>query len=135
MDNPRLDRVTILLFVALLCTDVSALVMEKLASTHAVISNGPFYLSLIQQPGTWIGIGLGPVQLWVWSKILKRVELSLAFPISSFSFPVTVLSSQLILGEHIGWKIWLAVTIITLGVILIGGESDKSDATPPNTAL
>ena len=116
MSHAKLDRVTILLFVALLFIDVSALVVEKLASTNAVVTNAPFYISLIKEPGTWIGVGLGPVQLWVWSKILKRVELSVAFPVSSFSFPVTVFCSQMILGEHIGWKVWLAVAIITIGV-------------------
>ena len=131
----RMDRVTILLFGLLLLIDVSALVVEKLASTHAVAADAPFYISLIKQPGTWIGVGLGPVQLWLWSKIIKRVDLSLAFPVSSFSFPVTVLSSQLLLGEHIGWKVWLAVAIITTGVILIGGEKDTESIQPPNTGV
>src|SRR5579884_3603394 len=122
MPKLKLDRLSLLLFATLLFLDVTALVVEKLASTHAAIQDVSFYARVLKEPGTWIGIILGPIQLLVWSNILKRVELSLAFPVSSLSFPVTVFTSQVLLGEHISPKVWLAILIITAGVILIGGE-------------
>ncbi len=76
----------------------------------------------------WLGIGLGPLQLWVWTGILARTELSLAFPISSLCYPLTMVAAQLVFREQLGWQVWVGALLITLGVAIVSDTSAEREA-------
>ncbi len=111
----------------LLTLDVVIMLFQKIATNHAQEGNPSFYMSLLAQPLAWIALGLAPLQLLVWIKILARTELSIAYPISSFSYPLTMLAAQFTLGEHLDFKVWAGALLITLGVAIVGGGAGKSD--------
>jgi drug/metabolite transporter (DMT)-like permease len=118
------------LFCILLTLDVIALLFEKIAADHAMPSPGgsgiQFYKTLVTQPWMWLGIGLGPIQLWIWTKILARTDLSLAFPVSSLSYPLTMIASEILLREKLSLVVWLGAILITIGVAIVGSSREKS---------
>ncbi len=121
------------LFSILLVIDVLVLLFEKIAALHAHALEGNdilFYISLLKTPWMWLGVGLGPFQLWVWTKILARTDLSLAYCVSSLSYPLTIITAQFLLKEHLSLPVWLGVLLITMGVIIVGGQK-KHEPVPP----
>ena len=110
----------------LLTLDVVIMLFQKIATNHAQEGSSSFYISLLAQPLAWIGLGLAPLQLLIWTKILARTELSVAYPISSFSYPLTMFVAQLTLGEHLNFKVWAGALLITLGVAIIGSRNTRS---------
>ena len=114
------------LFAILLVLDVSALVFEKVATMVSVKDvHTTFYLSLIRQPWLWFGLAIGPFQLWIWTGILTRTELSVAYPISSISYLLTMVVAQFVFGEQLGWQVWLGAFFMTVGIAVIGSTTGK----------
>ncbi len=113
------------LFITLFAIDVTSMLLQKIAASHGSGQDFSFYLSLALQPWAWISLVLAPFQLLVWTKILARTELSLAYPMSSLAYPLTMFAAQIALKEHISLKIWLGALLITFGVALIGSKMEK----------
>jgi drug/metabolite transporter (DMT)-like permease len=109
------------LLVALLCVLMSSaaqLVMKRglgagggdLAST---------YTQAFTSPLVWLGLclyGAGAV-LWLW--VLSRLDVSLAYPLVSLGFVVTMLLGIVWLGEPFSWLRVAGCTLIVLGVSLL----------------
>ena len=75
---------------------------------------------ILLNPFIWfgfIGFGLGAV---FWLAVLSRVPLSIAYPILALSYFVVVVEARLILHEHVTWKRLLGVSIIVVGVVVVG---------------
>jgi len=132
------------LFALLLVIDVTALLSEKLAALSAGPAIGQeqyFYWQLLHKGWTWLALALGPVQLLIWSNILKRSDLSFAYCVSSLCFPATMLAAYILLKEHIDTCAWLGAFLVTFGAALIGSSkqsADKNSALPstePNSEL
>ena len=113
------------LFITLFTIDVASMLLQKIAASHGSGHGFSFYLSLASQPWAWISLVLAPFQLWVWTKILARTELSLAYPMSSLAYPLTMFAAQIALREHISLKVWLGAMLITFGVALLGSKMEK----------
>jgi len=120
---------TLTLFAILLSVDVTVLLAEKVAARTAGMALGhesTFYLQLTQIWWTWLGVGLGPVQLFLWTKILKKTDLSLAYCITSLCYPLTMIASVALLQEQIGWQAWVGAVFVTFGAALIGSDEKIS---------
>lgn len=120
-------RVPIFLFAALLTTDVSVLVFEKIgaaAAGDAVGNELSFYLKLACLPWTWAVIVLSPIQLVIWSKILSKTDLSLAYPVSSLCFPFTMIASFFVFNDKVSPEAMLGALLITLGIAVVTGEKE-----------
>lgn len=75
---------------------------------------------IVRSPFIWLGFlgfGLGAV---FWLAVLSRVPLSLAYPILALSYFVVVIEAWLFLHEHVTWKRVLGVSVIVVGVIVVG---------------
>ena len=126
MTGTRQQRLPCRLFAVLLTLDVLALLAEKMAAIQSSGTGLVFYASLVKQLWMWIGLGLGPLQLWVWTKILASTELSLAYPISSLSYPLTMLAAQWTFRERLSLPVWWGALLITVGVAIVGrGAGDR----------
>ena len=125
MDKNK-KNIPYMLFIVLLALDVVIMLIQKIAANQAQEVDSLFYISLLTQPLLWIGLGLAPFQLLVWTKILACTELSIAYPISSFSYPLTMLAAQFVLGEHLNFKVWIGALLITLGVAIVGSRAGKN---------
>jgi drug/metabolite transporter (DMT)-like permease len=119
-----------LLFVMLLILDVSVLVLEKFGATAAGTAVGDelgFTLRLAQTPSVWGVAVLSILQLLVWNRILSKTELSVAYPISSLFFPLSMLCSVFVFNEHVTWVAWAGALLITLGIACF--SLDRKSAT------
>ena len=75
---------------------------------------------IVRNPYIWVGFlgfGLGAV---FWLAVLSRVPLSLAYPILALSYFVVVIEAWLFLHERVTWKRMLGVTVIVVGVVIVG---------------
>lgn len=125
------------LFLVLLATDVSVMIFEKMgaaAAGNAVGNELGFYFKLIQLPWTWLVIALSPLQLLVWSKILSKTELSIAYPVSSLCFPLTMITSAIIFHEHVSWVAWVGGIVLTAGIAIVGSEREHQIDAPEKIA-
>ena len=55
-----------------------------------------------------------------------RVDLSLAYPLTSVSVPLVMLAATLIFNEPLGWQVWAGALLITAGVALLGSTNEDS---------
>ena len=87
------------------------------------------------QPGSqvkgnqWVAL-LGSWWLWLyafcfgsatilWLLALSDLNISYAFPLLSVGYILVALLAQLLLGESVSTRRWVAIAVISLGVILI----------------
>lgn len=56
----------------------------------------------------------------LWLVVLSRLELSKAYPILALSYCLVALASWLIFGEHISALRWAGISVICVGVIMVG---------------
>lgn len=125
------------LFAGLMALDVGAQVVEKLASVRAEGQGIGLVLSYLRQPWVWVVLGIKVGQLFVWTAILRRVEISLAFPLTALAYPLTMGASVLVFHEQLSWQIWMGGLLITAGAIVMGaapgegmGEGAEKEARP-----
>ena len=116
----RKFRFPILLFCLLMVLDVFVLLIEKTASNHAAGAGLSLAKSFLSQPWVWIVLLLKVGQLITWTAILARVDISLAFPLTSISYPLAMLAAVIFLHETPGWQIWLGGILITIGASVMG---------------
>ena len=62
-------------------------------------------------------LGLG---LLVWLGVLRRLPVSLAYPMLSFNFVLIVLAARFIFHEPTPRRHWYGVAAIAFGVVLLG---------------
>jgi drug/metabolite transporter (DMT)-like permease len=122
-----------LLLAALLCADAASFLCEKLACNRAGGDGWTFLGSVVGQPWLWAAWALAPIQLWMWTRILGRLDLSFAYPISGLSTLLTLPAATLLLGERLSWQVWTGALLITLGGAIIGpgGKAHHPTQTPP----
>lgn len=107
------------LFVLLLTVDLSVQLVYKTAETIYPHSAG-FDLAVLLRPMIWLGLGLSLLQLWIWTSILKRTHLSVAYPVSSLAYPLTMLMGLLVFHERLSPEVWLGASLVVAGVSVIG---------------
>jgi undecaprenyl phosphate-alpha-L-ara4N flippase subunit ArnE len=75
----------------------------------------------------------GQIYIWVWGICfvaamglwvagLQKLDLSYAYPLVSVGYVIVTLLSALLFHERVDGRRWLAVTVISLGVMLIAGS-------------
>lgn len=111
-----------IIFSLLLLLDVVVWMVEKIGVTSIASSETAFIWGVAKQPLIWVAIGMGPLQLWLWTRILGKTDLSLAYPLTSLAYPLTMICAQIVFHEHIGWMVWMGAILITSGVALIGNN-------------
>lgn len=109
-------------FFGLLTLDVIVWMCEKKGVSCAGANGSSFMLAVASQPLIWIAVALGPVQLWLWIRVLAGGELSRAYPLTSLAYPLTMICAQLLFHEHINGTLWTGAILITVGVALIGSR-------------
>jgi multidrug transporter EmrE-like cation transporter len=97
----------------------------NMTSTHKTSESGVVLLMSvirsIANPWVFLGFACYGVSSIIWLMILKKIPLSTAYPMISFSYVVVVLLSSLILKERVSWPVTVAgLTLIIGGVSLIG---------------
>jgi drug/metabolite transporter (DMT)-like permease len=68
---------------------------------------------------TWLGISCIIVSLVNWLYILRKVPLSLAFPLSNVVHAIIPLTSWIFLGETISTRRWLGIAFVLIGLFIV----------------
>ena len=120
------------LMAIVLVLDVAVRVVEKIAVLRAAApASAAFVVSLLRQPWWWLGLALAPLQLFVWMRVLARTELSVAYPLSSLGYPLTMLAAAVLFGERLDWRVWLGAGLMTIGAALLAPIPSASRGVRP----
>jgi drug/metabolite transporter (DMT)-like permease len=74
----------------------------------------------LKEPKLWLGLVLFGISSVFWLVVLSRVSLSIAYPLVGLSYIVVVFLSRYFLHESVPAMRWLGVSIIALGIAVIG---------------
>jgi drug/metabolite transporter (DMT)-like permease len=124
--------IPVFLLSALLCADVASFMFEKMACNRAGGEGWRYLANILRQPWFWANLAMGPIQLWTWTRILSRVDLSRAYPITGLNMPLTVVAATVLLGERLPWEVWTGALLITVGGAIIGPGGSVAHH-PPQT--
>lgn len=113
---------SIALGLALFCVLLSSaaqLAMKRGMGAPAGGDVGATYLHAFSSPLVWLGLVLygASAVLWLW--VLSRLDVSLAYPLVSLGFVVTMGLGVLWLGEPFSWLRVAGCTLIVVGVSLL----------------
>jgi undecaprenyl phosphate-alpha-L-ara4N flippase subunit ArnF len=67
----------------------------------------------------WLGIIVSVVSLFNWLATLRKLPLTIAFPVGNIVHIFVPLSSWLFLGEHIRPLRWCGIVLVLLGLAII----------------
>lgn len=91
--------------------------------TAQVSDAGQTVARAVKEPLLWIGLVLFGVSALFWLVVLSRVALSLAYPFVGISYVVVVALARFFFDEHIPPLRWIGVSVIAVGIALIGVSS------------
>ena len=67
----------------------------------------------------WVAIVFVILSFICWIYVLRRIPLSIAFPLSNVVHVLVPLSCWIFLGEHISATRWYGIAIVLLGLALV----------------
>jgi multidrug transporter EmrE-like cation transporter len=113
---------SIALGLALFCVLLSSaaqIAMERGMGAPASADVGSTYMQALGSPMVWLGLVLygASAVLWLW--VLSRLDVSVAYPLVSLGFVVTLALGVLWLGEPFSWLRVAGCTLIVVGVSLL----------------
>ena len=74
----------------------------------------------VKEPKLWGGLFLFGISALFWLVVLSRVNLSVAYPIVGISYIIIVAVARFLLHEHVPPLRWVGVTVIAIGIAIIG---------------
>jgi multidrug transporter EmrE-like cation transporter len=115
------------LLLAVLCVLLSAL--AQLAMKAGMAAAGPghalghTYVQALTSGWVWGGLGLYGLSAVLWLWVLSRLDVSLAYPLVSLGFVLTMLAGVLWLGEPWSWQRVGGAALIVAGVALLAADA------------
>lgn len=125
----RIPLVGMALWSLLLLLESTAQISLKLGgrTVQALPVGLDWLVTALHSPWVWLGAGCYMGSFLAWMLILRRTQLSLAFPVSAAIYIVTVPASWLLLGEQISLARILGALLIAAGVAVMGFEWPRTD--------
>ena len=77
---------------------------------------------ILRTPMVLAGLALYAVGAVAWIAVLRRMDLSYAYPFLALNFVLIALVSQFVLGETVPMIRWLGIGAICLGIVLIANS-------------
>ncbi len=77
-----------------------------------------FPMCYVVNPWFYIAISLFMISTFVWTQVLTKIPLSVAYPIVSFAYILTVLGASVFFHEQINTQGILGVLLIMIGITL-----------------
>ncbi len=94
--------------------------MMDVGEIHLSLSTPVFLIKKIFSDfKLFLGFALFGISSFVWLVVLSKVALSLAYPMVSMGYVLTVLLSWQLLGETVSPLRWIALGVICSGVVLL----------------
>ena len=73
----------------------------------------------------WLGLVMYLLNFLIWITALHRVELSVAFPVTSVGYIIVPIISIIFLNEQIPFLRWLGILSIVAGICFVSKSSPK----------
>jgi drug/metabolite transporter (DMT)-like permease len=82
-------------------------------------------------PWLWVGVIFYLVNFFLWITLLSRVDLSVAFPLSSLTYIIVPILAVAFLQEKVHFVRWAGILFIIIGVSIAGRAAgdDGSETT------
>ena len=112
------------------CFKKSALTQGDL-HIHSLPNIATFAVSMLTNFHLWLGLLCVVVIFVSWSTILSKIDLSVATPITSFSYIFVALCSWIFLHEYISPLRWLGIFFILSGIIFVSLSAQKEKEVLP----
>jgi drug/metabolite transporter (DMT)-like permease len=111
---------TLLLAVFLVGTAVGQLLFKAASIRAASSGHASVWVSMALEPFIWLGVGIYICEFFVWLAFVSLVPLWQAVMVANLDILVVMICGRLFFGESITHPRLFAVTLITIGVILVG---------------
>lgn len=112
--------------LALFCVLLSSaaqIAMKRGMSAPGSGDLGSTYGQALSSPMVWLGLVLYGVSAVLWLWVLSRLDVSVAYPLVSLGFVVTLAAGVLWLGEPFSWLRVGGCTLIVVGVSLLAVDA------------
>lgn len=110
-----------LLWAGLIVADSAAQLLFKSAALHLPEPEAtlPWLLMVAQSTRFWAAIACLVVTFGMWMLVLRRAQLSLAFPVTALTFVGVIGGSMLLFNESIAPLQYAGIALIVVGVALL----------------
>ena len=111
-----------LLLAAVLIGNTAGQLLFKAASLKATAQEGTatYWQQLFWQPTLWLGLLLYIVEFFVWLAFLSVVPLWQGVMVASIDILAVMLAGRLFFGERLTPARLLSISLIAIGVTLVG---------------
>jgi undecaprenyl phosphate-alpha-L-ara4N flippase subunit ArnE len=122
------------LHIALNCilTTASELLLKVGArqSSHTAAPGWLAWTGIITLGSGWViaGIAVNTLSFFNWLYVLRRVPLSIAYPVTSVAIVLIALGAWIFLGEQIGPLRWMGIGLITAGILVCARPAAIAEA-------
>jgi drug/metabolite transporter (DMT)-like permease len=100
--------------------------LNHVGISHVGLDNAcAFMFSVGFTPLVWLGILCSVASLFIWMLILSRLDLSIAFPVSSACYLFVPLLAIFFLHEEVGLLRWTGIALIVAGINFISYSKGK----------
>lgn len=115
-------------WISLLFFDTASQLAFKIGSASLVEASGARWLMAALESPWIVGGVAGYVGSFLsWMQILRRLDLSFAFPMTALGYVVVLGASQVFLGETVNFQRWIGVGCIVAGFLLMLGDRSSRD--------
>ena len=94
--------------------------MERVGRIGRTSELGETLTKAAKEPLLWVGLALFGISAVFWLVVLSRVRLSVAYPLVGVSYILIVALARFRLHEHVPALRWVGVSVIALGIAVIG---------------
>ncbi|WP_139996879.1 MULTISPECIES: EamA family transporter [Paenibacillus] len=98
---------------------VSGQLLWKTGMNKLDTSKGDSWMTLLWSPHIWSGLVLYGIATVLWLYVLKKLPLSLAYPLQSLAYVIALVAAVFIFHESVPFQRWVGVAIILVGVIVL----------------
>jgi len=104
--------------------------------TAGVVANdtfgGEWFIDAATSPYIWMSFACEIINFAVWMAILKRHNVSEAFPLTAGSYATLMFTSWLFFHEAMQLQQVAGITLIMVGIALLGFGGDRASAASPD---
>jgi drug/metabolite transporter (DMT)-like permease len=94
----------------------------KTPNLRSLSSYLKFISAVLKLPGIWLGMALVSTGVFFWIAALAQADLSLAYPIDSLQYLVTLVMARIFLDEKIDRMKLFGTLLVILGIIFIAAS-------------
>ena len=105
--------------LAMISFTVAANLLMKLGATASALPNAHFMDAFLNWR-TLCGLASFGIAGLLYAVVMRWLPLNVAQSYAAAQFVAVVVASALVLGEHIHYRQWIGIVLITAGIVIVG---------------